>query len=143
MVADGGAVHRRPRIFGDTVVFEDFRDDKKGEPGLEEMDSNIYAFNMKDAGLSAITKNPAIQLTPDISTRYTVWQDFRNSKNPNFIGSKDQVDIYGKRHGDSAELRLTNLPGVAFHPRVSGERVYYRWRPPGQRIAGIFVSDIQ
>lgn len=136
------AGQRRPRTDGRVVVYEDLRDDPGGRINTAAFDSNIYQVDLGGSEPVRVTGDPAIQLTPDVGSEWIVWQDFRNSRRPNFIGSKDQVDIYGRRVGGSEDMRLTRLPGVAFHPRSDRGRLFYRWRPPGERNAGIFAKSI-
>jgi hypothetical protein len=136
------AEQRRPRIDGTFVVYEDLRDDPAGRVNTDAFDSNIYQVNLGGDKSIRVTDDPAIQLTPDVGSGWIVWQDFRNSRRPNFIGSKDQVDIYGGRVGSTHDVRLTRLPGVAFHPRTDRGQLFYRWRPQGEKGAGVFAKPL-
>jgi hypothetical protein len=134
---------RRPRTDGRYLVWEDLRDDAKGVLNLLGYDSNVYLALLPDGSPSPVSKDPAIQASPDVGSGWVVWKDFRSSATPNFIGAKDQVDIYGKRIGAEHDVRLTSSPGVSFEPRVEAGKLFFRRRPEADPGAGIFMMDLR
>ncbi|MDD5309143.1 MAG: hypothetical protein PHU25_17660 [Deltaproteobacteria bacterium] len=137
------AAPRNLRTDGQTAVFEDLRDDAFHGGNVEAFHSSIYRHEVSSGLTERVGDNSSIQLSPDVGSGWIVWQDFRNSARPNYLGSKDQVDIYGRKTGARADTRLSQLSGFAFDPRIGHDMLLYRWRPPGEENAGIFAKNLK
>ncbi|MFO7992473.1 MAG: PQQ-binding-like beta-propeller repeat protein [Thermoplasmata archaeon] len=68
-----------PSIWGDLVVWEDYRNDSHGSwssPGLRNAD--IYMYNISSGDLTPLVTDTDDQRTPAIWENYVVWEDYRN-----------------------------------------------------------------
>ncbi len=127
----------RPAVWGDLVVWEDYRDDPYGSyasPG--NRNSNIYLFNMTSEEILRLTQDDSSQVNPDIWENYVVWEDYRNG-NP---------DIYMLDLEDPAmeEFRVTDNQGSQKRPRIHGGNIVwedYRYREDD--FSDVYMYNIQ
>jgi len=87
----------KPEIYGDRVVFEDYRDNTSGaDPNV-----NIYMYDFVSDTVTRITSDTASQYTPSIYQDNIFWHDTRNGL----------YDIYGYDLLSSTEFPLSTFPG--------------------------------
>ncbi|OHB90053.1 MAG: hypothetical protein A3C38_04295 [Planctomycetes bacterium RIFCSPHIGHO2_02_FULL_50_42] len=96
-----------PRIWGDSVVWEDWRNGY----GL----GDIYLYNLKTKETRQITTDPGAQGKPDIYKDVIVWHDKRNGN----------WDIYLYDLDKGEERRLTDDPADQFSPVIHGDHVVW------------------
>jgi beta propeller repeat protein len=127
-----------PRISGDLVVWEDWRD---GQPDIYmydlSVDSNGNGIpNWKetvrpdpDPAERQLTNTPYWEMYPDVSGRIVVWMDMRRDP-----GSLDVIDIYSLNVDTMVETAVAADPKtVRLQPRIDGTQVVwedYRFGAP-------------
>ncbi|MFQ5956355.1 MAG: hypothetical protein ACE5KK_01125 [Candidatus Brocadiales bacterium] len=111
-----------PRIWGDFVVWEDWRNGY----GL----GDIYLYNLKTKETRQITSDPDPQGKPDIYKDTIVWHDKRH----------DNWDIYLYDLTKGEERRLTDDPADQFSPVVYGD--YIVWVDARNGNWDIFMHDL-
>ncbi|MFO8109343.1 MAG: hypothetical protein R6U17_02305 [Thermoplasmata archaeon] len=133
-LSDDSSWQMHPAVWGDLVVWEDYRDDPLGgwaSPG--NRNSNIYLYNMSSKESLRLTQNDSSQVNPDIWENYVVWEDYRN-------GAPDiyMLDLNNMVAGPK---RLT--PDKAQqNPRIHGGRVV--WEDYRDHDYGdIYMYDIE
>ncbi|MDO8137157.1 MAG: hypothetical protein Q6354_05900 [Candidatus Brocadiales bacterium] len=96
-----------PRVWGDLVVWEDWRNGY----GL----GDIYLYNLKNEEALQITNDPATQGRPDIYKDKVVWHDNRHGN----------WDIYLYDLTKKEEERITYDSSDQFSPVIHGERILW------------------
>lgn len=114
-------------IFGDTVVWSDIRNDKRGDKGneigdVEKLNSDIFSLNIRTGELRQITKDPAAQIYPKIWQNYVVWQDNRNDTVKDYPG---EWDIYMYDLNTRKEKQITFAPGSHTNPEISDNKIVW------------------
>jgi beta propeller repeat protein len=116
-IAGGTTSACYPRVYGDTVVWQD---DRNGS-------WDIYAANLDPAthaplGTSRICGAKGTQSRPDVGDGWVVWQDKRSG----------QFDIWGKDLASGGPLPLCRHSGSQEAPRTDGQWVVWvDWRNVG------------
>lgn len=111
-----------PRIWGDYVVWEDWRN------GYGRGD--IYLYNLKTRETRQITDDPEAQGKPDIYKDSIVWHDKRHGN----------WDIYLYDLAKGEERRLTDDPADQFSPVIYGNHVV--WVDGRNGNWDIFMHDL-
>jgi len=128
-----------PRISGNLVVWEDWRDGVQPDIYLYDLsvDSDGDGIpNWKevvkpnpDPAERQLTDTPYWELYPDVSGRTVVWMDFRRD-----AGSLSRIDIYALNVDTMAETGIaTDPPTLRLQPRIEGSQVVwedYRFGAP-------------
>lgn len=133
-ISDNSSWQMNPAIWGDLIVWEDYRDDPRGgwaSPG--NRDSNIYLYNLSSGETKRLTQDDSSQIRPDIWENYVVWEDYRNG----------DPDIYmlDLNDGSSEPIRITP-EGAQRRPRIHGGRVV--WEDYRDHSYGdIYMYDIE
>jgi beta propeller repeat protein len=128
-----------PRISGDLVVWEDWRDHLQPDIYMYDLsvDSNGNGIpNWKEAvrpdpdpAERQLTNTPYWEMYPDVSGRTVVWMDMRRDP-----GSLNVIDIYALNVDTMAETAIAADPKtVRLQPRIDGTQVVwedYRFGAP-------------
>jgi hypothetical protein len=71
-------------------------DTRNGGPAVVGVKGNhdIYYYDLKSKQEIAITKDAAVQILPDISGRWSVWEDWRKTPGRDPKVNKSNADIY-------------------------------------------------
>ncbi|MCK5801078.1 MAG: hypothetical protein KAI47_28015 [Deltaproteobacteria bacterium] len=139
-LSPGPGAQSFPRIDGDQVVWVDGRN--KG-PALLGTKGNhdIYYYNLTKRQELAITRDAAVQLEPDVSGKWVVWEDWRASPGGDPAVNKSNSDIYAYNLKTHQEVQLTNFPGRELSPRVDRDRVFFRMGDM-KGNANLFMIDL-
>ncbi|MDW7731206.1 MAG: hypothetical protein SCH66_02125 [Methanolobus sp.] len=107
-----------PDIYGDRVVWEDYRNATLPEDGNNlttedwlRLDVNIYMHNLSSGEDMQITANESIQWSPAIDGDLIVWEDARNGN----------WDIYVYDLSTGEEMQVTGYGSSQMNPAVSGD----------------------
>ncbi len=109
-----------PRIWGSTVVWEDYRNDPTGlYTGAGKGNPDIYAYNLTLRKEIPVCTAPGAQQNPDIWKNLVVWEDYRNGN----------ADIYiynlSDPHQNPNGTRLTYDSSAQVNPRIWGNWVVW------------------
>jgi len=72
-ITDDAAYQASPRISGDLVVWEDFRNDP--DPDDSYYDYDIYMYDLTEESESLLAGGPSIQARPAVDGETVVWED--------------------------------------------------------------------
>ena len=128
------------RIDGDQLVWVDTRNGSKNMVGSQG-NHDIYHYNLLTQQETRINTDAAVQLQPDISGKWIVWEDWRNSPGGDPSVNDSNADIYAYNLETKQEIQLTNFPGRELSPHVDNGRVFYR-RVDNKGNANIFMIDL-
>ena len=135
VITRAARAQNRPAVWGDVVVWADFRNARTqfdGEAG------NIYLYNIPAGKETAITTARSAQTRPAIYGNVVVWADYRNEPEPNGGNS----DIYGYDLATGQEFTMTNAQGTQNDPAISGNTVVWAdWRA-GDGTSDIYAYDL-
>jgi beta propeller repeat protein len=134
-ITKAGKAQNRPAVWGDIVVWADFRDARTqfdGEAG------NIYLYNLPAGKETAITNARSAQTRPAINGNVVVWADYRNEPELNGTNS----DIYAYDLATHQEFSIANAPGTQNDPDMSGNMVVWAdWRAD-DGMSDIYAYDM-
>jgi beta propeller repeat protein len=115
-----------PDIYGDTIVWTDFRN---GNP-------DIYAFTFSNSTEWAVCKDGHAQFKPAIDGDRIVWQDYRNGN----------YDVYMLNITKGNVARLTDFIDDDMSPKIQGNFVTwysYHGSPPSNDYSDIYLFDLR
>ena len=124
-----------PKIYGDIVVWADYRNDKS--TSIATTNRDIFMKNLSTGKITQITNDPADQRNPDIYGNLIVWEDMRSGFS----------EIYGYDLRTQQETRIVGgTGGNIFNPSISNNvLVCYagQWicLPLGNSPTTVFASD--
>lgn len=128
------------RIEGDQVVWVDARNSAT-KMLLVKGNHDIYHYNLSTKKETAITTDAAVQLEPDVSGDWVVWEDWRNTPGGDPLVDDSNSDIYAYNLKTKTEVQLTDFPGRELSPRVDNGRVFYR-KLDAKGRANLFMIDL-
>ena len=132
-LSDDSSWQMHPAIWGDLVVWEDYRDDPLGSwasPG--NRNSNIYLHDLSSGDTVRLTHNDSSQVNPDIWENYVVWEDYRNGDPDIYLLDLDHPE---------EPLRITP-DGAQKRPRIHGGRVVWEDYRDDHSYGDIYMYDI-
>jgi hypothetical protein len=123
---ESGAPQFDPAFDGRWVVWADGRNDPSADPVLMRVNPDLYGMELPDGPEEELCVHPAIQTYPDVQDGLVVWEDFRNSADPNDYEAFDaNIDIYLLDLESRMELQVTSLPGKERRPRLQDRRLFF------------------
>lgn len=99
-------------IYDNKLVWSDTRNDKESvnsKEHLEEVNSDIFMYDLKTDKMTQITTDKAAQIKPTIWGEYLAWQDNRNDE---IKDGHPRWDIYLYNMKNKEEIRITRERGV-------------------------------
>ena len=128
-------MQHRPAIWGNTVVWADFRDAGAAD---DPEAGNIYMTDFPSGREAIVSAAPSAQVRPATNGSVIVWVDYRNEPDPNGTNS----DIYAYDLNTGQEFAITNAPDTQSDPAISGNIVVWAdWRK-GSNSADIYGYDL-
>ncbi|WP_162197639.1 PKD domain-containing protein [Methanosarcina horonobensis] len=106
-----------PEIYGDRIVYEDWRDGH----------SNIYMYNTSTSSETQITTSGSAS-SPDIYDNRIVWLDGRNG----------DTDVYMYNLSTHREIRVTSSESSKEYPAIYGDRIV--WEDTFNGTSNIYMS---
>ncbi len=134
-VTSAGRQQNRPSIWGNTVVWADFRD-ARSESDYEAGD--IYMYDMPAGKETIISNARSAQVRPVTNGKVVVWVDYRNEPDPNGVNA----DIYGYDLATRQEFVISNAPDTQTDPAISGNIVVWSDFRAGGDDAHIYGYDL-
>ncbi len=104
-----------PRVYGDWLVWEDYRNAK-----TDTANADIFAYNIKSKEVKPICTNASFQGKPFLQGNGIVWDDYRNAGS-----NKDNVDIYGYDLTANTEIAISTKNGYETSPVLFGDRIVW------------------
>nr|MCU0608474.1 hypothetical protein [Chitinispirillaceae bacterium] len=101
-----------PRIDGNTLVWEDYRNAVSNKKNID-----IYLCNLATDAVKPICVAANFQGRPFVSGDLVVWEDYRNATAADSMNS----DIYGYRISSGTEFALVSGAGYQGHPTLRGD----------------------
>ncbi len=134
-ISNNSKLQTNPSIWGDLVVWEDYRNDDNGEYngiGLDNVD--IYMYNISSGDLTWLVKNTEDQRNPVIWKNYVVWEDYRNGNS----------DIYYIDLTDPSltENQLTSDPEDQVEPSIHDGKIVWTDHRNGSD-GEIYLHDLE
>ena len=125
----------RGDIWGDRIVWEDYRNDPTGVWGVPEYrNSDIYMYDLSTGETIRLTDHTSAQIKPSIWENYVVWEDYRHGN----------ADIYYMDLNTMTEHRVTSHASDQISPRINNGRiVWLDYRGPDHMFGDIYMYDIQ
>ncbi len=117
-LSENGTWQINPAIWGDIVVWEDYREDPYGSgasPGTRN--SNIYMYNLTTGEGAALTDNESSQANPDIWENHVVWEDYRHGEPVIYM-----IDISEEQ---PIPERIDDTDDPQKRPRIHGGRIVW------------------
>lgn len=130
-VSRHASVQTRPAIWGDLVVWEDYR-----AANSEDFISDIYLVDLGSGVERRLTRDPTDQEEPAIWEHRVVWTDGRRSDEG---GAQYDIYLFDVRTGE--ETRLTTDEGLVWKPDIHGDRVVW-WDQRSDPEGGIYLLDL-
>jgi beta propeller repeat protein len=104
-----------PRVDGDWVVWEDYRNAK-----TDTANADIYAYNIRTKEVKVLCDKPGFQGRPFLQGSAVVWEDYRDA-----AGDAAKVDIYGYDLSGQREYQVTSRAGFDSSPVHYGRRLVW------------------
>lgn len=104
-----------PRVQGDWVVWEDYRN-----AGTDTLNADIYAYNIATQTVKALCTQPGFQGRPYLKGQAVVWEDYRGAG-----GDASKVDIWGYDLAGDREHQMTSRVGFDASPVHDGNRLVW------------------
>ena len=132
------ACPKGPRVAGDTVVWEEWRDAGLDGGGFEwcvskrthdllavdNPDIELYRYYAPTGAQGPLFRADGAQAYPDISATAIVWEDWRNiPENPTSTPAHWDVNIWAYLFPDGPFLQLTTQAGEQWRPAADGSLV--------------------
>lgn len=132
------SLQNAPDIYGDRVVWEDYRNAALPEDGgnltAEDwlgLDVNIYMHNLSSEEDLQVTTNESIQWSPAIDGDLIVWEDARNGN----------WDVYLYNLSSGEEIQVTGDNSSQMNPDVSGDGLVV-WEDSRNGNWDIYLYDL-
>jgi beta propeller repeat protein len=126
----------RPRVWGNFVVWNDFRD-AKGKDDQEAGD--IYVYDIAAKRETLITNARSAQTRPATNGKVVVWVDYRNEPSTTGFNS----DIYGYDLTTKQEFVVTRAPDQQTEPALYGNMVVWSdFRKGSETDADLYGYDL-
>lgn len=126
-----------PRLGGGKIVWVDQRNDPKGD-WMSPRNGDIYVHDIASGKTEVVIDHPADQGGPDVSGKWVVWHDFRDS--PLGYGGLE-IDVWAKDLETGKIHQITDDAKYEVFPRVDGGRVFFvKLLGPGHQA--IFMIDL-
>ncbi len=136
-------VQRRPRIYGDTIVWLDNRHEEYKEYPHHY---DVYAYSIKTGEERRITTTNSItDYDLAINGDLVVWTDSRNDDPASRIGTRPPIqndDIYLYDLSTNQEQRVTTDPGDDSSPAIDNGRIVWL-RQSAVRNIDVFLYEIE
>ena len=115
-------------IYGDTVVWSDYRNEKRNvsqllQNGLANGNADIFTFNIRTGETKQVTKNTSSQVNPRIWKNYIVWQDARKYPSAGYYG---KWDIYLYDLNTGKEQCIVSSGGYSINPQINDNKVVWQ-----------------
>lgn len=104
-----------PRVQGDWVVWEDYRN-----AVADTLNADIYAYRISTREVKALCTQPGFQGRPYLKGQAVVWEDYRGAG-----GDAAKVDVWGYDLAGSQEHQVTTRAGFDASPVHDGNRVVW------------------
>jgi|GEM_PF-7015796 hypothetical protein len=111
-VAPFAAGKDNPRIDGNTVVWEDYRN-----AGSDNKNADIYLYDIASGAVQPVCTATKYQGNPFAAGGMVVWEDYRNATAADSTNS----DIYGYNIYTGTEAALVSGAGYQGHPTLLGD----------------------
>jgi len=108
-ITNNGADQRHPAIYGDRIVWTDYRN------GDGYSNSDIYMYDLSNSTETQITTNNSAQYQPDIYGDKIVWLDERNGNG----------DIYMYDLSTSTETQITTNGSWQYWPAIYDDKIVW------------------
>jgi beta propeller repeat protein len=125
----------KPSVWGNTVVWSDFRDaDSPNDPTA----GKVYALDIPSGKEFRVSKANSAQVRPVTNGNVVVWVDYRNEPDPN----GKNADIYAYDLNTGQDFPITAAPDTQTDPAISGNIVVWAdWRR-GDNTSDIYGYDL-
>ncbi len=119
-ITSNTARQHRPAIYGDKIVWEDFRHDSNGfcntpETTDTDCNSDIFMYDLSSGTETQITSNTARQSRPEIYGDKIVWDDNRNGN----------YDIFMYDLSSGTETQITSDGSGQYNPAIYGDKIVW------------------
>jgi beta propeller repeat protein len=133
---DGSNQQARPNVWGNVVVWNDFRD-AKGASDQEAGD--IYMYDLAARKESLVSNARSAQTRPVTNGKVIVWVDYRNEPSHEGFNS----DIYGYDIATKQEFAITTAPDQQTEPAIYGNVVVWSdFRKGNDTDADLYGYDL-
>jgi hypothetical protein len=126
-----------PRLGGGKIVWVDQRNDPKGD-WMGPRNGDIYVHDIASGKTEVVIDHPADQGGPDVSGKWVVWHDFRDS--PLGYGGTE-IDVWAKNLETGKIHQVTDDAKYEVFPRVDSGRAFFV-KPLGPGHQAIFMIDL-
>ena len=133
---DGRNQQARPRVWGNVVVWNDFRDAKSA--GDQEA-GDIYMYDLASQKESLVSNARSAQTRPTTNGKVIAWVDYRNEPGVEGFNS----DIYGYDIATKQEFVISNAPDQQTEPAIYGNIVVWSdFRKGNEADADLYGYDL-
>ncbi|MBF6613311.1 MAG: hypothetical protein IVW55_09305 [Chloroflexi bacterium] len=128
-------MQNRPSVWGNTVVWADFRD---ATAPNDQTSGDIYMYDLASGQETLISNAKSAQVKPVTNGKVVVWADYRNEPDPQGVNS----DLYGYDLVTKQEFVISNAPDEQTDPAISGNIVVWADYRKGDDTSDIYGYDL-
>ncbi|MBF6614943.1 MAG: hypothetical protein IVW55_17695, partial [Chloroflexi bacterium] len=128
-------MQNRPSVWGNTVVWADFRD---ANAPNDQTSGDIYIYDLASGQETLISNAKSAQVKPVTNGKVIVWADYRNESDPQGVNS----DLYAYDLVTKQEFVISNAPDEQTDPAVSGNIVVWADYRKGDDTSDIYGYDL-